>query len=324
MGHANARLNVHGRRLLVERVIGQRRPVAHVVKELGCSRQTGYRWLARWREHGPAGLVDRPSGPRRPPRRLAPEVEQRVLDCREASRRGPLFIAAELGLAPATVGRVLRRHRVPLLRDCDPVTGARIRARASDRRYEYDTPGGLIHLDVHKLGRIPDGGGHRAHGRGAAPRGRGIGYDFVHVAIDDHSRYAHVEVLPDERGETCAAFLLRAATAFADAGIDRVRRVLTDNALNYRRSRAFADAVATLGARHLRTRPYCPWTNGKAERLNRTLLTEWAYHGRYPSNSARTRALPDWLDYYNTRRAHTALGGHAPITRVTKSVSQDI
>lgn len=134
------------------------------------------------------------------------------------------------------------------------------------------------------------GGGHRAHGRHAAPRGRGTGYDFVHVAIDDHSRYAHVEVLSDERGETCAAFVLRAATAFTDAGIDRVQRVLTDNALNYRRSRAFADAVATLGARHLRTRPYCPRTNGKAERLNRTLLTEWAYNGAYPSNTARSGA----------------------------------
>jgi transposase InsO family protein len=305
--------------LLVERVVVQRRPVAHVVKELGCSRQTGYRWLARWREHGAAGLVDRPSGPRRPPRRLAPQVEASVLACRARSRRGPVFIAAELGLAPATVGRVLRRHRVPLLRELDLVTGARIRARASDRRYEYDTPGGLVHLDVHKLGRIPDGGGHRAHGRDTAVRGRGIGYDYVHVAIDDHSRYAYVEVLPDERGETCAGFLLRAAAAFADEGIGHVQRVLTDNALNYRRSRAFADAVATLGARHLRTRPYCPWTNGKAERLNRTLLTEWAYRDAYPSNTARTEALPTWLNYYNTRRAHTALGGQPPISRLSRS-----
>jgi transposase InsO family protein len=307
--------------LLVERVVAQGRPVAHVVKELGCSRQTGYRWLARWREHGPAGLVDRRSGPRRPPRRLSADVEAAVLESRASSRRGPLFIAAELGLAPATVGRVLRRYRVPLLRELDPVTGMRIRSRASDRRYEYDTPGGLIHLDVHKLGRIPDGGGHRAHGRDTAARGRGIGYDFVHVAIDDHSRYAHIEVLPDERGETCAGFLLRAATAFTDAGIGGIQRVLTDNALNYRRSRAFADAVAALGARHLRTRPYCPWTNGKAERLNRTLLTEWAYHDSYLTNTARTAALPAWLDYYNTRRAHTALSGTAPITRVSKSLS---
>lgn len=319
MGHANAALNVRGRMLLVERVLVQRRPVAHVVKELGCSRQTGYRWLARWREHGAAGLVDRRSGPRHAPRRLEPQVEAAVLDCRAASRRGPLFIAAELGLAPATVGRVLHRHRVPLLRDCDPVTGARIRARASDRRYEYDTPGGLIHLDVHKLGRIPDGGGHRAHGRDSAPRGRGIGYDYVHVAVDDHSRYAHVEVLPDERGETCAGFLLRAAAAFTAAGTGQVQRVLTDNALNYRRSRAFADAVAALNARHLRTRPYCPWTNGKAERLNRTLLTEWAYRDAYASTAARTDALPAWLDYYNTRRAHTALGGQPPITRLSRS-----
>lgn len=317
MGHANARLTVHGRMLLVERVVVQQRPVAHVVKELGCSRQTGYRWLTRWREQGAAGLVDRPSGPQRAPRRLPPEVERRVLERRVTSRRGPLFIAAELGLAPATVGRVLRRHRVPLLRELDPITGARIRARASDRRYEYDTPGGLVHLDVHKLGRIPDGGGHRAHGRDTAPRGRGIGYDYVHVAIDDHSRYAHVEVLPDERGDTCAAFLLRAATAFADAGIGHVQRVLTDNALNYRRSRAFADAVTALGARHLRTRPYCPWTNGKAERLNRTLLTEWAYRQPYPTNSARIDALPTWLDHYNTARAHTALGGHPPISRLS-------
>lgn len=319
MGHANARLTVHGRMLLVERVVGQRRPVAHVVKELGCSRQTGYRWLARWREHGPAGLVDRPSGPRRSPHRLAAEVEQRVIACREASRRGPLFVAAELGLAPATVGRVLRRHRMPLLRECDPITGVRIRSRASDRRYEYDTPGGLVHLDVHKLGRIPDGGGWRVHGRTVDDHHRRRGYDFVHVAIDDHSRYAHVEVLPDERGETCAAFLLRAAAAFADAGISQVERVLTDNALNYRRSRAFADAITALGARHLRTRPYCPWTNGKAERLNRTLLSEWAYRQPYPTNTARTNALPTWLSHYNTQRAHTALSGRPPISRLSPS-----
>ncbi len=319
MGHANAALNVRGRMLLVERVVVQRRPVAHVVKELGCSRQTGYRWLARWREQGPAGLVDRRSGPRRSPHRLTAEVEAAVLACRDASRRGPLFIAAELGLAPATVGRVLRRHRVPLLRECDLVTGARIRSRATDRRYEYDTPGGLVHLDVHKLGRIPDGGGHRARGRTTAPRGRGIGYDYVHVAIDDHSRYAHVEVLPDERGDTCAAFLLRAAAAFNAAGIDRIERVLTDNALNYRRSHAFAAAVTALGARHLRTRPYCPWTNGKAERLNRTLLTEWAYRQPYPTNTTRTNALPTWLNHYNTRRAHTALAGQPPISRLSPS-----
>lgn len=319
MGHANARLTVHGRMLLIERVLVQRRPVAHVVKELGCSRQTGYRWLARWRQHGPAGLVDRPSGPRRSPRRLPPQVEASVLACRERSRRGPLFIAAELGLAPATVGRVLRRHRMPLLRDCDPITGARIRARASDRRYEYDTPGGLVHLDVHKLGRIPDGGGWRVHGRAVDDHHRRRGFDFVHVAVDDHSRFAHIEVLPDERGETCAAFLLRAAAAFTGAGIAQVQRVLTDNALNYRRSAAFADAVAALGARHLRTRPYCPWTNGKAEPLNRTLLTEWAYRQPYPTNSARIEALPTWLDHYNTARAHTALGGRPPISRLSPS-----
>jgi transposase InsO family protein len=211
---------------------------------------------------------------------------------------------------------VLRRHRAVPLRDLDPLTGAVLRRRASDRRYEYTRPGGLIHLDVKKLGRIPDGGGWRLHGRREEVRGRGIGYDYVHVAVDDHSRAAYAEIHPDERGQTCAAFLRRAAAAFAGLGIDRIERVMTDNALNYRRSADFAAALADLGAQHRLIRPHCPWTNGKAERFNRTLQTEWAYRQPFTSNTDRAAALPTWLTHYNTDRHHTALAG-PPTSRLS-------
>jgi transposase InsO family protein len=262
-------------------------------------------------------MLDRPCRPHSSPSRLSGQVEAQVLALRLAERRGPAWIAAQLGLHASGVGRVLRRHHVAPLRDLDPLTGAVLRpARASDRRYEYDQPGGLIHLDVKKLGRIPDGGGWRAHGRSEQVRGRGIGYDYVHVAVDDHSRAAYAEVLPDEKGLTCAGFLRRAATYFAGLGIAKVERVMTDNALNYRRSAEFAAALTDLGARHKLIRPHCPWTNGKAERFNRTLQTEWAYRQPFTTNTARTDALPGWLQHYNTDRHHTALAG-PPASRLS-------
>jgi len=171
-----------------------------------------------------------------------------------------VWIGGELGLPASTVGRVLRRHRVPLLRDLDRLTGAPIRVRASGLRYERDRPGELIHVDVKKLGKIPDGGGWRVHGRSEAVRGRGIGYDYVHSAVDDHSRAAYSEVLPDEKGVTCAGFLLRAGAWFTGHGV-RVERVMTDNAMAYRHSGAWRDAMAVLGARQVFSRPHCPWTN---------------------------------------------------------------
>jgi len=318
VSHRNARLTVHGRRLLVERVLVDRRPVAHVAKELGVSRQCAHRWVARYDAEGAAGLADRSSRPRRCPRRTSPGTEARVLAARDALRAGPATIAAETGVPERTVTRVLRRHQVPRLAECDPITGAAIRARRmTDRRYEREHPGELVHIDVHKQGRIPDGGGHRVHGRSEKVRGRGIGYDYIHALVDDHSRLGYAEALPDETGATAAAFLLRAAAYFAAHGIPTIERVLSDNAFAYRNSVAFRDAVAALGAEQRFIRPHCPWTNGKVERFNRTMQTEWAYRRRYHSNDERTAALDTWIEHYNTRRRHHALGGHPPISRLS-------
>jgi transposase InsO family protein len=318
VSHRNARLTFHGRCLLVRRVVFDRRPQAHVAKELGVSRQCVYYWVTRFRAEGWDGLHDRSSRPRHCPTRTAPAVEERVLAARAQLRCGPAGIAAATGVPARTVSRILARRGAPRLADCDPLTGQPIRAsRATTRRYEHPRPGDLVHLDVKKLGRIPPGGGWRAHGRGPRPtRRRGLGYDHVHAAIDDHSRLAYAEILDDERGATCAGFLLRAAGFFAAHGIT-IERVLTDNAQNYIRSRDFQAALAALGARHKTIRPHCPWQNGKVERFNRTLATEWAYRQVYASNTERAKALDPWLEFYNTRRHHSALGGQPPISRVS-------
>jgi transposase InsO family protein len=316
--HANARLTFHGRCLLVRRVVFDRRPVAHVAAELGISRQCAHRWVKRFVEQGWDGLYDRSSRPVRCPSRTPVQTEERVLAARRELRAGPDQIARVTGVPARTITRILRRHHMPPLAACDPLTGQQIRAhRKSSRRYEHPTPGDMIHIDVKKLGKIPDGGGWRAHGRNETVRGRGIGYDYVHTAIDDHSRLAYVEILPDEKGLTCAGFLTRAAAFFASRGITRIHRVLTDNAKNYRISHAFQQACADLGAHQKFTRPHCPWTNGKAERLNRTLAAEWAYRRPYTSNDQRTQALDPWLEHYNTTRPHSALGHQPPISRLT-------
>ncbi|MFI9561444.1 IS481 family transposase [Nonomuraea endophytica] len=318
MSHANARLTVHGRMLLVRRVRMQGRAIAHVAKELGVSRQCAHRWVRRFDERGWAGLHDRSCRPHRVANRTPGPVEERIVACRRQQRRGPAHIAAATGVPERTVSRVLARHGVPRLADCDPLTGTPIRAgRHSHVRYEREQPGELIHVDVKKIGRIPDGGGWRAHGRSEQARGRGIGYDYVHAAIDDHSRLAYAEILPNENAATSAAFLLRAAAFFAGHGITRIERVMTDNALAYRRSAAFAAAIHKLDARHLLIRPHCPWQNGKVERFNRTLQTEWAYRQVFTSNTQRADALTPWLKYYNTRRRHSALDGLPPISRLS-------
>jgi len=284
--HVKSRLSPYSRLLLCQRVAAGR-PVAHVAAEMGVSRQTGYRWVARFAGEGTAGLTDRSCRPRRSPGRTPTVVEDRVLGLRRA-RHGAVWIGGELGLPASTVGRVLRRHQVPLLRDLDRLTGVPIRDRSSDLRYERDRPGELLHVDVKKLGKIPEGGGWRAHGRSEAVKGRGIGYDYVHSAVDDHSRAAYSEVLGDEKGVTAAAFLLRATAWFAGHGVV-VERVMTDNAMAYRKSLAWKQAMAMIGARPVFIRPHCPWTNGKVERFNRTLQTEWAYQRPYTSSDHRTR-----------------------------------
>lgn len=322
VAHANARLNLHGRRLLVTRVIQDGRPVAHVAKELGVSRQCAHRWVARFRAEGESGLLDRSSRPHSCPRRTSSEVEQRVLEVRHVQRRGQDWIGPELGVPARTVSAILRRHQVPYLRECDPLTGEVIRSsKATARRYEHDHPGSLGHMDVKKVGRIHDGGGWKAHGRehgqtGAQKRAR-IGFDYIHSLVDDHSRLAYSEVLPDEKGATCAAFLLRAAAYFADHGIARIERVMTDNHFSYKLSADVGAAMAQLGAKHIFIRPHCPWQNGKVERFNRTLQVEWAYRQVFFSNADRTAALAPWLEFYNTHRRHSAIGGLPPTSRLS-------
>lgn len=318
MSHRNARLNVHGRRLLVSRVIDDRRPVAHVAKELGISRQCAHRWINRFRDQGEGGLVDRSSRPSRSPRRTSPAAQALVLAVRAKHRRGQDWIGPELGIPARTVSTILRRHRVPFLRECDPLTGEVIRAsKTTTLRYERAAPGDLIHIDVKKVGKIPDGGGWKAHGRGERPQSRrGLGYDYVHAAVDDHSRLAYAEVLANEQGSTCADFLLRAAEFFARHGIT-IRQVISDNAKNYIVSRDFAQAMKTLGADHLTIRPHCPWQNGKVERFNRTLQIEWAYRQVFLSNDDRTKALEPWLNFYNNQRRHSAIGGLPPVSRLS-------
>lgn len=321
MSHRNARLNLHGRLLLVERVISQQRPVSHVAKELGVSRQCAHRWINRYRAEGEAGLQDRSSRPHNCPHRTPPAIEAAVVAARRDQRRGQDWLGPELGIPARTVSRILRRHQLPYLRECDPLTGAIIRtSKTTAVRYEHDHPGSLVHMDVKKVGRIHDGGGWKAHGRDhgqtSAQKKARIGFDYIHSMVDDHSRLAYSEVLPDEQGITCAAFLDRAATYFAGHGITRIERVMTDNHFSYKRSRAVAVVIAALGAKHVFIRPHCPWQNGKVERYNRTLQTEWAYRQVYLTNTARTQALAPWVEYYNTVRRHTALAGKPPISRL--------
>jgi transposase InsO family protein len=316
VSHRNARLTVYGRRLLVDRVASGR-PVAHVAAEMGVSRTTAHKWVCRWRREGEAGLWDRPSHPHSTPHRTPAAVETRVIELRTTRKLGPARIGPILGLAPATVHRVLVRHGLSRLAWLDRPTGTVIRA------YERERPGELIHVDVKKLGRIPDGGGWRALGRQACPDRRGqTGFDYVHSAVDDHSRLAYSEVHDDEKADTCAAFLRRAAAWFARVGIHRIERVLTDNAWVYRKSFAWRQALADLDATGKLTRAYRPQTNGKVERLNRTLMEEWAYIRPYLSNDERTTALTDYLHSYNYHRCHTALGGQPPINRVNNPAGQ--
>ena len=311
--HRRARLTVYGRQLLVDRMERDRWTVARAAEAAGVTRQTATKWRRRYREQGLAGLEDRSSRPRRSPRALAPGRVAAILAARHELGFGPHRLAYVLDVPRATIGDVLRRHGLSRLRDRDRPTGVPI-------RYVRERPGELLHIDVKKLGRIPDGGGHRVRGRGNGTPRAHAGYDYIHQAVDDMSRVAFAEAFADERGTTCAQFLRDAGAFFARLGV-RIERVMTDNARNYTHSAAFAAALAELGARHKRTRFFNPEQNGKSERFNRTMLDEWAYARPYRSNAERLAAFGPFLDHYNHGRPHTALHGLTPMQVLVNNVS---
>jgi transposase InsO family protein len=308
VGHPGPRLSVFSRQLLVARVAAGW-PAAHVAEQLGISRATAYKWVRRYRTEGEAGLLDRSSRPHRSPRRLPDAVEAEILAARATWRYGPDRLGPLLGRPPSTVHRVLARRGFSRLRDADRVTAAPV-------RYVACHPGALLHQDHKKLGRIPDGGGWRGLGPLNAPHHHrsNAGYEHLEVVIDDASRYTVVVPVPDETASSAVLGLETAAAEFARLGV-RIERVLTDNGSGYR-SHLYRDALADLGARHKRTRPWRPQTNGKAERVIQTLLREWAYGQVYRSNAERARRLPLFVDFYNRARPHTALGGRSPLDAV--------
>jgi len=313
--HGNAPMTPRGRMIMIERIAAGR-PVAHVAAEMGVSRKTADKWWRRWLSEGEVGLDDRSSRPHRCPHQTPARLEQRIVRLRQRRKLGPARIASIVGVPASTVHRVLCRHGLNRLAWMDRPTGQVI------RRIHTDQPGELVHVDVKKLGRIPPGGGWRMRGREHAEHNSKtrVGYDFVHSAIDAHSRLAYSEILANEKGPTCAQFWERAEAFFAAHTIS-VQAVLTDNARNY----LGKDFTAALGPiEHRRTRSRRPQTNGKVERFNRTLLDEWAYVRLYTSNSQRTRALDRFLHTYNHHRGHTALGGDPPITRATNLAGQHI
>ena len=302
--HGNAKLVPSTRLLLVRRVLEEDWKVAEVAAAQGVSERTVYRWVARWRA-GDRRLVDRSSAPKRVPRRTPRAVEaliERLRRLRMTSTR----IAAELHMAVSTVGAVLGRLGLNRL--------SRLEPPEPPNRYCRRSPGELIHLDVKKLGRFRTPGHRVRGGVKAGGQSSGAGWEFVHVAVDDCSRLAYVEILADEKATTAIAFLERALAWFAERRV-RVARVMTDNGACYR-ARAWAHACAHHHLRHLRTRPYRPRTNGKAERFIQTMLREWAYAAAYQTSPQRAVALAPWLDYYNQRRPHAALGHQPPASRL--------
>jgi transposase InsO family protein len=301
--HPCARFTPAGRALLVRRVTQDGWTAAEAAEAAGVSPQTAYKWLSRFEDEGPAGLLDRSSRPRSSPTQVPSDWQRLVLELRRLRMTGAA-IAARLAIPRSTVARILKRAGLERLKKLDPPVPV--------RRYEKTRPGELVHLDIKKLGRIR-GVGHRIHGD-RATRVRGIGWEFVHVCVDDYTRLAYVEVLPDEKGTTAAAFLRRAAAWLKAQGVI-VERVMTDNGSGYV-SKDFAVAIAEIRTRHLRTRPYTPRTNGKAERFIQTMLREWAYGRPFVTSYRRRAALPAWLRRYNERRPHAGIGGAAPITRL--------
>lgn len=311
MTHRNARLTLVTRVELV-RYVHEGWPQAEVARLFRVSRATVAKWVRRSREGGITALHDRSSRPKRSPHLTAPALIETIATMRREQAWGPHRIGWALGIARSTVYAVLRRlglHRLSWLH----------RTTREIVRYERSRPGELVHLDVKKLGRIPLGGGKRfAPGfaeTGAGPRTvRSQGVDYLHVAVDDHTRFAYVESLPDERGITTAGFLERALTTLASHGV-QVERILTDNAKNYT-SHVFRATAAAHAITLKRTRPYRPQTNGKAEAFNKILQNEWAYLRPYSSNDERLAALPPFIEYYNLRRSHGGIQGAVPASRL--------
>jgi transposase InsO family protein len=306
-------------------VVEQHWTVQRAAERFQVSPATVSKWANRYRRGEP--MTDRSSRPHRQPARCARRLERRIVKLRHCRRWGPHRISYHLGVPRSTVGRVLARYRMPLLAHLDQATGLPVR-RPKPVRYEATAPGDLVHVDIKKLGRIPDGGGWRFFGRGSLQDRRAgaatdraaragaspsRGYVYLHHAVDDYSRLAYSEQLHDERRETAAGFWTRAAAFFAQAGIT-VQAVMTDNGSCYR-SRVFAAALGD-DIKHRRTRPYRPQTNGKVERFNRTIASEWAYAQIYLSDAARTATYADWLHFYNHHRPHTGIGGLVPADRV--------
>jgi transposase InsO family protein len=323
--HANAALTPRARLRLARLIVDHGWPPARAAERYDVSWKTAAKWAARYREEGAAGMADRSSRPHRQPNRTPAPVVRKIVHLRWKQRLGPVEIGDRLGMPASTVHAVLVRCRLNRLSHVDRATGEPV------RRYEHEKPGDLIHVDVKKLGRVPDGGGWRYVGRQQGGRNRSstalrvggprnkhghplIGTCYLHTVIDDHSRVAYVEAHGDETKETAAQVLRNAVAWFAERGV-AVQRVLSDNGSCYR-SRLWAQTCAELGITPKRTRPYRPQTNGKVERFHRTLAEGWAFKKFYNSESARLAALPAWIHQYNHHRPHSAIGKAAPITRL--------
>lgn len=325
VSHANAALTPRARLRLAQLVVERGWTYAAAAKMFMVAPRTAKKWADRFRAEGVPGMVDRSSRPRSSPTRTGPEVVRQIVGVRWRHRLGPVQIAGRLAVPASTVHAVLTRCRINRLSYIDRVTGEPL------RRYEHPHPGALIHVDVTKFGNIPDGGGHKFVSRAQSKhnavqtaqrtRERGkryrpkIGTAFVHTVIDDHSRMAYAEICTDEKAATAIGVLQRAVAWFAERGVT-VERVISDNGSAYK-SYAWRDACAELHIIPKRTRPYRPQTNGKIERFHRTLADGWAYARLYASTEQRDSALPGWLHFYNHHRAHSAIGGQPPVTRLT-------
>jgi transposase InsO family protein len=302
--HKNARTTVYSRALLVKRVREQGMSVKEAAAQQGISRRTAYKWLGRYKEGGEAALENRGSRPHLSPRRLPVERVATLAALRRMRMSSPA-IAFTLSLPVSSVTNELRRLGLSKLSGLEP--------KPPVVRYEHSQPGEMIHLDIKKLGRI-DGVGHRITGD-RSKRKPGAGWEYLHVCVDDHSRLAYTELLQDEKATTSTCFLIRAAGWLERQGV-KINRVMTDNGSGYR-SHLFLTACQSLGAKPIKTRPYTPRTNGKAERFIQTSLKEWAYGQAYESSAMRETFLQPWLDYYNNKRPHTALNHKPPISRIT-------